>query len=628
MKSSLPSERAADATASAGNGKIALLLAGVDRTIGILATLALSGLILVLLVNVTGRYLFGSSLIWAQEAAIWLFVYLIFLGIPLAQRRQSHVALTMLLDHLPPRLHSLAGILIDAVIGYVTLVLLVASLELMQRIGGTSPTLLLPVWLKFVFIPLGCAASLLFIALQGFEQKGSPWHGPLGLLLAGLAYLLLNELALLTLAGGSASLLMVLAFLGALLLGVPVAFALLFGVALSGLALPLLPPPALAQNIVNGASKFLLLAVPLFLAAGTLMNSGGLTRRLTDFAFTLVGHLRGGNGQVSVFASLLYGGVSGSSYSEATLGGKLLAPQMMRQGYPPPVAGAITAASAVLPNIVPPSVALLILAAAANLSVGALWLAGIGPGILLALCLMLAVWLLARKGGFDAPRPRAPWRSLGCSAARAAPVLLLALIIVGGIRFGVVTPTEAGVMAVAYALFLGLFAYRAYGPSELWWSLDSAAVESALIGFLIGASAPFAFILVADQVPQALVGFLTELSGQRWLILLLVNLFLLAAGLFLDIGAGILILAPLLMPLAAAAGIDPLHFGLVIVVNLMLGGLTPPVGMLAFVTASVTGVPTHQIFRALLPLLGVLLFGLLIITYVPAVSVGLARLIG
>ena len=181
-------------------------------------------------------------------------------------------------------------------------------------------------------------------------------------------------------------------------------------------------------------------------------------------------------------------------------------------------------------------------------------------------------------------------------------------------------------MAVAYALFLGLFAYRAYGPSELWWSLESAAVirSDRLPDRGLGS---FAFILVADQVPQALVGFLTELSGQRWLILLLVNLFLLAAGLFLDIGAGILILAPLLMPLAAAAGIDPLHFGLVIVVNLMLGGLTPPVGMLAFVTASVTGVPTHQIFRALLPLLGVLLFGLLI-TYVPAVSVGLARLIG
>src|SRR5690606_26685860 len=179
------------------------------------------------------------------------------------------------------------------------------------------------------------------------------------------------------------------------------------------------------------------------------------------------------------------------------------------------------------------------------------------------------------------------------------PVLLLALLIVGGIRFGVVTPTEAGVVAVASALLLGLLVHRADGLAALWQGPQTSAVESALIGFLIGASAPFAFILVADQVPQALIGFLAGLSEQAWLILLLANLFLLVAGLFLDIGAAILILSPLLMPLAASAGIDPIHFGLVIVVNLMLGGLTPPVGMLAFVTATVTGVPSHQIFRAL-----------------------------
>lgn len=616
-----------DAASRSGSSRIGRWLEVLDQAIAHLATLALSSLILILLVNVLGRYLFGSALIWAQEAAIWLFVYLIFLGLPLAQRRQGHIALTMLVDRLPPRLFGLAAVLIDAILGYVTLMLLLASLELMQRIGGTSPALLLPVWLKFLFIPLGCAVSLLFITLQGFERGELRWRGPLGLLLAGLSYLLLQELQVVELAGHSASLVMGLSFIIALLLGVPVAFALLFGVLLSGLALPLLPPPALAQNIVNGAGKFLLLAVPLFLTAGTLMNSGGLTRQLMDFAFTLVGHLRGGRGQVSVLASLLYGGVSGSSYSEATLGAKLLVPQMIRQGYPPPLAGAITAASAVLPNIVPPSVALLILAAAANLSVGALWIAGIGPGLLLALCLMLAVWLIARHRGHDAPAPRATLRHMACQGVQAAPVLVLALVIIGGIRFGVVTPTEAGVIAVAYSLLLGLLAYRAYDLAGLWQALQTSAVESALIGLLIGAAAPFAFILVADQVPQAFVALLMGLTGEAWAVLLLANLLLLVAGLFLDIGAAILILAPLLMPVAAAAGIDPIHFGLVIVVNLMLGGLTPPVGMLAFVTAGIIGVPAHQLFRALLPLLAALLLGLLIITYVPAVSVGLSRLI-
>lgn len=603
------------------------LLHGLDRSIAALATLCLSGLILILLANVTGRYLLGTSLVWAQEAAIWLFIYIIFLGLPLALRTRQHIALTLLRDRLPPAWRPALAILIDGIVAYVTLMLLIAGLELMQRIGGTSPALLLPVWLKFLFIPLSCLASLLCIALAGFERGIARWQGPLSLLLGALLYLLLHQVEAVSLPAASVGLVMGLGFLATLLLGVPVAFALLFGVFLSGVALPLLPPPALVQNLVNGAGKFLLLAVPLFLTAGTLMNAGGLTRRLMDFAFSLVGHLRGGHGQVSVVSSLLYGGISGSSYSEASLSAKLLAPQMIRHGYSPPLACAITAASGVLPNIVPPSVALLILAAAGNLSVGALWLAGIGPGLLLALCLMLAVHLLARRQGQAPAGARADGATRLRHGLHAAPVLFLAVVIIGGIRIGAVTPTEAGVLAVTYALLLGLFVYRAYGLRGLWDSLERSAQESALIGLLIGAAAPFAFILAAEQVPQDLVRSLTDLTENPWLILLLTNLLLLLFGMILDIGAAILILAPLLLPVAVAVGIDPIHFGLVIVVNLMLGGLTPPVGMLAFIAATVTETPVHKVFRALLPLLAALLIGLAVVTYVPAVSIGLLELI-
>ncbi len=605
----------------------AAALALLDRAIRLIATAALVVLILIILANVVARYAFGNSLIWAQEAGIWLFITIIFLGIPLAHRARLHLSLNVVVDKLPAAVRRWTDLLVDVVLTAVTLMLLLAGFDLMERIGGTSPALGVPLWLKFAGIPLSCAASLIYIAGRGVEGHSPLWHGPLALVLGGLLYLTINEWQLLALPVNSASLVMGLTFVGGLLLGVPVAFALLFAVFLSGLGAMVLPPAALVQNMVNGVGKFLLLAIPFFLTVGALMNAGGLSRRLMDFAFSLVGHLRGGHAQVSVVSSLLYGGISGSSYSEAALSSKLLVPQMIRHGYAAPFACAITASSGILPNIIPPSIALLIVAAVANLSVGSLWLAGIGPGLVIALCLMVTVYLLARWHGHGSASPRASAAQIASKGLHAVPVLVLAVIILGGIRFGIVTPTEAGVLAVVYAWLLGMVGYREYGARGLWEALSRAALEAALVGLLIGAAAPFAFILVAEQVPQTVVGLLTAHIDSVILLLLLANLILLLFGMFLDIGAAILILTPLLMPLGAAIGIDPIHFALIIVVNLMLGGITPPVGMLAFISSTVTGTPVHRIFRALWPFLGALLVALLIITLIPEVSIGILKLI-
>ena len=358
------------------------------------------------------------------------------------------------------------------------------------------------------------------------------------------------------------------------------------------------------------------------------MNAGGLTHRLMDFAFRLVGHMRGGFAQVNVVSSGLYAGISGSSYSEAALGTKLLVPQMVRHGYSAPFACAVTAASATVPNVIPPSIALLILAAAANLSVGSLWLAGVVPGLVMIFSLMICIYFIARIKGFGIAAERADaadrWRAFG----RALPVLGLAVLILGGIRFGVVTPTEAGVLAVVYGWILGMFVYRNYGVRGLWETLRTAAVEAAMVGLLIGAAAPFAFVLVTEQIPQLITVSVATLSENPYVVLLLVNLLMLVFGMFLDIGAAILILTPLLMPLVTGLGVDPIHFGIVVVVNLMLGGLTPPVGMLAFITGTISRTPVHEVFRALVPLLAALIAALLVITYVPFVSLGLGWLIG
>lgn len=603
------------------------LLGVLDHLVGGLATVALIALIGIVFANVIGRYVFNNSLTWAAEAAQWLFIGVIFLAVPLAHRARMHLAIGFLVDLLPGPARRVAEFLADVVIAYATIMLLFGGTFLMQALGGTNHVLNLPVWVKFTAIPASCVLGLVYLALRGIDEDRDPWRPPLAILAAFALYWAMHDGGLISLRGLDPAWTMGIGFALAMALGSPVSFAMVFSAFMANAAGGMLPPAAVVQNMVNGSSKFLLLAIPFFITAGALMNAGGLTARLMDFAFKLVGHFRGGFAQVNVVSSGLYAGISGSSYSEAALGSKLLVPQMVRHGYAPGFSCAVTAASATLPNVIPPSIALLILAAVSNLSVGSLWLAGVGPGLVMAACLMGCVYVIARRRGYGTATERASYGERGRAFVKALPVLGLAVLILGGIRFGVVTPTEAGVLAVVYAWVLGMGVYRAYKPRDLWATLRTAAVEAALVGLLIGAAAPFAFILVTEQVPQALTAAMTALSQNPYLVLLLANVLMLFFGMFLDIGAAILILTPLLMPLMIELGVDPIHFGLVIVVNLMLGGLTPPVGMLAFITGTISRTPVHEVFRAMVPLLGALIAALLLITYIPAISLGLGWLI-
>lgn len=603
------------------------VLAGLDRLTGSVAALALLVLIGIVFANVVGRYVFNSSLTWAAEAAQWLFVGIIFLAVPLAHRARMHLSIGFLVGLLPPRLRVLAEFLADVVIAFATLMLLFGGGKLIATLGGISYVLDLPVWMKFAVIPVTCILGLVYLALRGLDENLHVWRGPAAIAAALALYWAMPVSGQISLVGFDPAAVMAVAFVTAMALGTPVSFAMLFAAFMANQAGGTMPPAAVVQTMVNGSSKFLLLAIPFFITAGALMNAGGLTNRLMDFAFKLVGHFRGGFAQVNIVSSGLYAGISGSSYSEAALGTKLLVPQMVRHGYSPAFSCAVTAASATLPNVIPPSIALLILAAVSNLSVGSLWLAGIGPGLVMASALMLCVYVIARRRGYGRATERVSYVERARAAVHSAPVLVLAILIIGGIRFGVVTPTEAGVLAVVYSWILGMLVYRAYDSRGLWVCLRTAAVEAALVGLLIGSAAPFAFLLVVEQVPQGLTEAIMGLSSEPILVLLLVNLLMLAFGMVLDIGAAILILTPLLMPAMVALGLDPIHFGLVIVVNLMLGGLTPPVGMLVFITGTMSRTPVHAIFRAMYPLLAALLAALMLITYVPAISLGLGRLL-
>ena len=601
----------------------AALLDAIDGAVGALAVFCLVAIAASTLAGVVSRYVFQASLTWTGEAAQWLFIYLIFLGVPLAHRGRLHIAIAGIDRLLSPALKRAHQVLVDAAVAYATIVLMFGAHELIGLIGGRSTALALPAWLQYAGIPASCAAALVYIALRDLDRAEGRFLGALGVAAGALFYWAFDVQRLVALPEIDPVWTMAGVFAAGLALGVPVAFSMLLGVFFANLSVDLLPTPAIVQNVVRGAGQFLLLAIPLFLLAGALMNVGGLTQRLIDFAHTLVRHLRAGMAQVTVVSATLYGGISGSSNADAALNAKMLHPAMLRDGYKPGFSAAACAASAVLPNIIPPSVGMLIVAAATGISVGQMFLAGIVPGLLYAAALMLAVAFVARRDGYKPSQARASWGERGRAAKAAIPVMLLAVFIVASLRFGIATPTETGAIAVAYSFAVGAFWMRSYTLKGLWSILSQTAVDSAMIGLLIGAAVPFGFVLTTERVPQAIVEFGATWLTQGWVVLLFLNFVLLVAGMVLDIGASILILAPLFLPLVEKFDIEPVQFGLIVICNLMIGGLTPPVGILAYIVSTVTRLPVVEVFSALGPFLVALLAALALITYIPAITMGL-----
>jgi len=595
------------------------LLDALDAILGAATVFCLVAIAATTLAGVISRYIFAASLTWTGEAGQWLFIYLIFLGVPLAHRGRLHIAIGGFEKLLPPRARIVHQVLIDAAVAYTTIVLMTGAQELLDLIGGKSIALALPAWLQYAGIPASCIAGLIYIALRDEGRA----LGAIGVALGAAFYLAADVAGWIMLPQAAPLTWLIVVFLGGMALGMPIAFAMLLSVFLADLSVGVLPPAAIAQNVVRGSGQFLLLAIPLFLLAGALMDVGGLAKRLIDFAHTLVRHMRAGLAQVTVVAATLYGGVSGSSNANAALNARLMYPAMVKDGYKPPFAAAVCAAASMTDNIIPPSIGMLIVGAATGISVGQMFVAGIVPGLLFAGVLMLAVWAVAVLRGYKSNAKRASWTERGQAMAAAIPVILLAVFIVATLRLGIATPTETGAMAVAFAFAAGLWLNRGLSPAELWRSLRQTALDSAMIGLLIGAATPFGFVLTTEHVPQAIVEFGETWLVQKWVMLLFLNGVLLVAGMVMDIGAAMLIFAPLFLPLVERFGVEPVHFALIVICNLMIGGLKPPFGILAFIVATITRLPVMSVFMALIPFLIALLAALLLVTYIPAITMGL-----
>ena len=379
---------------------------------------------------------------------------------------------------------------------------------------------------------------------------------------------------------------------------------------------PEMPMVLVTQMFMNGMDQFLLLAIAFFFLAGELMNRGGITRRIVDFASALVGHFKGGLAQVNVVSSLFFSGISGSAVADTAAVGSVMIPSMKRKGYSAGFAAAITQCSSVVGPIIPPSIPIIVYAVLAEQSVGAMFLAGIVPGILIGLCLMTAVAIIARRRDFESSA-RVPMGDVVRTGAQASVALLTPVIIVGGILGGVMTATEAGAMACLYAFLTGAFYFRELDVRGFYTGLVQAAQGTAMILVIVGASTLFAWIVADLRLSKAVGDAIFAVSENPLIFLLLVNIFVLIIGLFLDPLAALVILVPLLLPNAVEMGISPVHFGIVIVFNLMISLTTPPVGFLIYLSAHIAIERPERVMRESLPFVAALFVALILLTYVP-----------
>jgi tripartite ATP-independent transporter DctM subunit len=411
-----------------------------------------------------------------------------------------------------------------------------------------------------------------------------------------------------------------------ILLRVPVAFALLIPGVGYILMTPGLSMVAALQRTVAGLDIFALLAVPLFIMAGNASNESGITDRLFTVAENLLGHIRGSLGYVNVAVSVLFSWMSGAAISDAAALGKLEVPAMVKRGYDESFAVGITAASTTIGPVMPPSIPAVIYAVTASVSVGGLFLAGVLPAALIAVSLCVSVYLYARKR----PELRIE-RSSTDAIARSILAALLPLgapvIIIGGILGGYFTPTEAAGVAVAYMVLLGVV-YGALRPAGVYRMLESTAEATGSVMLIVASASLFGFVLAMEQAPQVVASALLSFTDNPILFLALVNVLLLLVGTLLEPTSAILILVPVLSPAAASFGIDPLHFGVVVIFNLMIGLLTPPVGLVLYVLSSATDIPFGRVVKGTLPFLVPLFAVLVLLTYIPNISLFLPRLMG
>lgn len=613
-----------------------------ERTLELAGALVLGALLATVTLSVALRYLAASGFTGTEEAASWLLVGLVTIGLPLASTagglridlfeggssptrgrdpgQAERDAPPLREEHKCQAVSRARRVatrdlrtLFSGVITLLACIVLISgSGRAALDLGGVSPSLGLSEGLRPAMLSAGAVVAIVAILLSHLAQKRVVAFGLMLAIAIGLhwavgAAQVLNVV--------SPSFMLCCLALAAILAGTPLPHAFIAAAYVVVAFGAPMPEEAMAAATLSGLSRYLLTAIPFFLLAGALLTASGIASDLVRFAAALVGHRRAGLGQTVLLTGVLFSGASGSSIANAAFGTAAFMPQLTARGTPPERAGALIAAVSVLDNIIPPSIAFLILAAAADLSTGKLLAGGFVAGLVMAATLAFAIHL---TGATAASTDRASAEECRRSGVRALPAFGLGIIVVAGIRAGAVSPTEAAALAAAYTLIAAGF--KRTTAREVGAAFRQSARETAAILLLIGSATPFAFLIAVDGLAAQASSAASWLGSNPFLVIAVLNLLLLGVGLFLDIGAAILLFAPLTLPVAVSAGIDPIHFGVILVVNLMIGGLTPPVGILVQTVGNASGVPAVALFAASRPYLLALLSALALLSFSAALA--------
>lgn len=403
-------------------------------------------------------------------------------------------------------------------------------------------------------------------------------------------------------------------------IGVPIAVSLGMSSLITMVFATNSSPSVIVQKAFTSLDSFPLMAIPFFILAGVLMSTGGISKRLLNLASVLIGFITGGLAMVTVLASMFFAAISGSGPATVAAIGSFMIPAMKEKNYGSGFAAAITASAGSMGVLIPPSIPFVMYGVVGTVSIGSMFLAGIIPGIILGTCLMLISFFVAKKEGYVGTGEMPTIKDVLKTFNEAKLALLIPVIILGGIYAGLFSPTESAAVAAVYALIVGVFIYKEINLKELYKAFSSAALTSATTVIIIGFSISFAYLMTRERIPVIIADFIVSISENPIIILLIINLFLLIVGMFIDTISAIVILTPILLPVVTNIGMDPIHFGIILVMNLAIGFVTPPLGVNLFVASTIGKVPFEKIVKAMIPIMIVMIIALLIVTYVPALS--------
>ncbi len=587
----------------------------------------LIGVITVLVtVQVFARYVLNDTPPWSEELCRYLFVWVSFLGACVATRRAAHLGVDSLVTRLPAGVREPLRHAVTALIAGFTGLLVWQGVALVPIMAGQrSPSMAISLQYVFLAIPIA-GAIMLALQLRALVRERAAPGLRLGVALAvagALAVILAGRL--LTVTPGAAVIALIVTMAVLIAVHMPIAFAVGIACVAYVLLRGELPLIVVPHRMIGGMDSFLLLAMPLFVLAGDLMNTGGITERLVGFARALVGHIRGGLGMTTVVSEYLFSGISGSSAADVSAVGSLLIPAMKRAGYRPELAVSIVAAASAMGVLVPPCLMMVVLASLTDLSVAALFMAGFLPAAAMALLLMGLIYVQARRENLPRePRPSGAEVLRAC--ARGVLPLIAPVIILGGILGGIVTPTEAAVLAVLYALVLGLVIYREIRLRDLMPLLINTASLTGMVMLLVGTASVLSWIFAAQGIPRLIAGLLLGLSSDPSLVLLVTILVFVPLGAILEGVPAMIILVPVFFPIIARFGIDPLHYGTLVVAALGLGLFIPPFGVGFFIACALGRTSVESASRAYVPYVVVLLIGLLLVAFVPWITLVIPRL--